>query len=411
SETFLRDKIHARRHFLLVGHAGSHNRGCEALVRTTAQMLRSVYPDAHITLASGCPEHDDVLLEIPNLEIIPAETCHPRACQPGAAPVIKTSRSVIRRGVKGLLPYGLVRWLQQRSVAAGKRRGPSPGVAADYGYLNVLKPAMLRADLVISIGGDLFIEDYGLPLLHIETLEYAQQLGRRTMLWAASTWPLKTPWIEARLQQMLSQCDLITVRDETSRRYLSTLVAEKRIDLVADGAFLMEPARSARVQLPWSIGTPTLAFNGTPLLTYFLGPNRGHAVVQAFVQFLRGGIDTGRFKAVLVPHDAHPHPREWDFLYELAQMVDRPDAVYLPPVGLNGPETKALIGLCDTFIAMRFHPTIAGMSQSVPTLGLGYSPKFAGLHELVYGHTEFLIGYDKVTADALQEASIEQEGA
>ena len=390
------------RHFLLVGHGGSRNRGCEALVRTTVQILRSVYAGARITLASENPERDDVLLDIPDLDLIPAQTSHPpawlsRASHPGQA------RLSIRRVVKGMMPYGLVNWRQQLLAAVAKRRLASLEVAPAYERIALLEPAMLQADLVISIGGDIFVEDWGPPLLHLETLEYAQQLGRRTMLWAASIWPLKTPWIEARLKQMLSRCDLITVRDETSQRYLSALLPGKRIDLVADGAFLMVPTRTSRVGLPWPAGAPALAFNGSPLLTYFLGPGRSHAVVAMLVQFLRQGIDGGHFKVVMIPHDDTPAAREWDFLYELAQRVDRPDSVYLSPVGLNGPETKALIGLCDAFIAMRFHPSIAGMSQCVPTLSLGHSPKFAGLHQLVYGHTEFLIGYDKVTAAQLED--------
>ena len=371
------------RHFLLVGHVGSHNRGCEALVRTTVQILRSVYEDAHITLASGNPERDDVLLDISDLQIIPDKTCFPQASPPMQA------RLSLRRILKGLLPYALVTRHRQRSGATAKPVLPRKEMSPAYEHVALLKPAMIEADLVISIGGDMFIEEWGPPLLHIETLEYAQQLGRHTMLWGASVWPLKTPWIEDRLRRMLLRCDLITVRDETTHRYLSSLVPGKRIDLVADGAFLMQPTRTAGVNLPWPADSPTLAFNGSPLLTHYLGAERAHAVVALFVQFLRQGIDGGRFKVVLIPHDDTPSAREWNFLYELAQQVSRPDSVYLPPVGLNGPETKGLIGLCDAFITMRFHTAIAAMSQSVPTLGLGFSPKFAGLHQLVYGHTDF----------------------
>ena len=50
---------------------------------------------------------------------------------------------------------------------------------------------------------------------------------------------------------------------------------------------------------------------------------------------------------------------------------------------------------------MRFHSTIAALSQSIPTLGLSYSPKFAGLHQDVYGHTDYLVSYDDISVDVL----------
>jgi len=82
-------------------------------------------------------------------------------------------------------------------------------------------------------------------------------------------------------------------------------------------------------------------------------------------------------------------------------MIGRPNNIYLPPFGLDAREIKAVISQCDLFIGMRFHSTIAALSQSIPTIGLSYSPKFAGLHKEVYGNTDFLIPYEDVTFSIL----------
>ena len=56
--------------FLLVGHEGSHNKGCEALVRSAVDILRNEFPNSVITVASMYPEHDVALYDIKNLEVI-----------------------------------------------------------------------------------------------------------------------------------------------------------------------------------------------------------------------------------------------------------------------------------------------------------------------------------------------------
>lgn len=46
---------------------------------------------------------------------------------------------------------------------------------------------------------------------------------------------------------------------------------------------------------------------------------------------------------------------------------------------LNHKQMKALIGACDVFVGARMHACIAAVSQSVPTVCLAYSDKFAGV--------------------------------
>ena len=72
--------------------------------------------------------------------------------------------------------------------------------------------------------------------------------------------------------------------------------------------------------------------------------------------------------------------------------------IFLPPIALDAQETKGLIGQCDFFITMRFHPSIAALSQAVPTLGLSHSQKFAGLYEAVYGNLDYLLPYSEILA-------------
>ena len=394
--------------FLLIGHEGSHNRGCEALVRTTVSILREQFPESYITVASMYPEHDVPLLDIERLQVIPGVCRIPYLYQTGipieAQPVSPTRRPLLFRLAKAALPYGLVTAIRKRRsqvVAPGPSR-PRPTTEDGFRQVRHLKQTMLAADAVISIGGDLFIEDYGPPIYALESIEHAQFLGRKTIVWGASIWPLKTPWVQERVKAMLRHCALVTVRDDPSLEYLSSLGITANVVKVADGAFLMPPRLSDRARVHWSSPpSSVVGFNGSSLLHYYLARPKSRQVVVAIIDFLRGLINNQNYGVVLVPHDAYPAAPERDFLFEIMQAIDRPDWVYMPPIGLDARETKALIGQCDFFIGMRFHPTIASLSQSIPTLGLSHSPKFVGLHQEVYGHTDYLIPYKDVSLDAL----------
>ena len=283
---------------LLVGHTGSHNRGCEALVRTSVDVVRQFSPGVAFTLASTFPEHDAPLRDIEDLAIIPA-TCRTPAIYGDVATADErrgaTSRAPLaKRAIRALLPYGVVSRVQTRrarGMPASVER-PRPTAEAEFGSVRHLRRAILSSDVVVSIGGDLFIEDYGPPIHALESVEYAQFLGVRTCVWGASIWPLKTPWIERRVTQMLERCVLLTVRDVQTLEYLTRLGAAANARLVADGAFLMPAKRTQRSLLPW-VQRPrhVVGLNVSPLLLHFTSSERHRSVLSELKAFAYHLID------------------------------------------------------------------------------------------------------------------------
>jgi len=57
--------------------------------------------------------------------------------------------------------------------------------------------------------------------------------------------------------------------------------------------------------------------------------------------------------------------------------------VILPENEPNQRQAKCLIGKSDFFVGSRMHSCIAALSQEVPTVGMAYSDKFAGVFESV----------------------------
>lgn len=258
---------------------------------------------------------------------------------------------------------------------------------------------MISSTAVISIGGDMFIDSWSEPPIYaLESIEFAQFLGCKTIVFGASIWPFKTKWLQMRVKIMLEHCNLVTVRDDPTYNFLSSIGVESNVRKVSDGAFLMLPRHSEQTKVNWSSPEKKIVgFNGSPLFYSQLSHEEANKMLSSMIKFFTHIIDKQDCNIILVPHDAYPAPAEWHFLFEMKELINRPNNIYLPPLGLDAREMKALLGQSDVFIGMRFHSTIAALSQSIPTIGLSYSPKFTGLHKEVYGHVDFLIPYKDVT--------------
>ena len=369
-------------HFLLVGHEGSHNRGCEALVRSSVLILREQFPNCRITLASMHPDHDGSLADVENLEIIPG-ICHiPYAYKEYA--LEKKARKGIPSSFNGFFTRKLDQ-IRQLLVKISIKWDIFPSLCPtkpNFDMVLHLREVMLSADAVIIIGGDLFIEDWGIPEYPLQVAGFAQHLGCKTVLWGASIWPIKNKYIQNRVAAVLSRCDILTLRDATSIEYLQTLNITNNVFRVADGAFLMDKQSTARTPVKWH--TPPsliIGFNGSYVFQNFLTPSLCKSVIIELTKFIQYCIDTRNAGIVLIPHDYEPGANERDFLWEINSFINRPGRVFFPPIGLSAPETKAVISQCDLCITMRFHASIASLSQGIPTLGIAYSPKFEGLFD------------------------------
>lgn len=391
-------------HFLLVGHGGCHNRGCEAIVRTTVGMLTEAFPDARFTVASVYPENDGPLMDIPRLQIIPG--CKRASVQipwaSGQPPQQTTWIKLFKKLVKAMLPYGVVeafrRWRNRREASEIEKK--------DYSDVAHLRDVMLDADVILSVGGDNYTEDYGPPIYFMELLEFAKLLKRKTVIWGASIGPFSTESIRCRMVELMKATDLIAVRDDSTLAYLNQLGIKDNVIQMADPALLLPAVPSHKTRPPWlDRSSCIVGFNGSGILYAKLGTEGIPKALGALASFFRHLIDERGTRVLLVPHDANaasPYS-DYVFLAEFQQAVGRPEMVHLLPPGLNALETKAAIGQCNAFVGMRMHATIASLSQAIPTLTLGYSLKFAGINRAFYGHTQYLVSYGDISETILRD--------
>ncbi len=331
---------------ILYGHDGSANHGCEALVRTTAELLKN--KSNEVMLISYRPEED------------------------------------IRYGIDKLCQ------VKKRGDQANKlhkdidffRAYYQLKVKHDYGPMDDLAEAQATGgepgDIAVAIGGDSYC--YGRwsdPLIH--QFKIWKQLRMKTVLWGCSIEPelLEAPNMLAHFQAF----DLITARESISYEAL------KRINpntiLVADSAFLLD-----EVRLPMPAGfedKETVGINVSPLVEE--REARPGIVRRSFEYLIESILKDTHYHVLLIPHVVWNSSDDRTVLRELLAKYQHSGRIAMVE-DHNCRELKGYISRCRFFIGARTHATIAAYSTGVPTLVLGYSTKSRGIAKDLFGTYE-----------------------
>ena len=396
---------------LLIGHQGFGNRGCEAIVRSTAALVRTRHPQAILQVPSAHPEADAAQW--------------PEHADFGvrfiAAPQMSARFSHWGRLCR-LLP------------AAAAWGWPRPML--DAAHLQALSDS----DLVLSIGGDNLTLDYGLPSLafHVGMAEAAQRRGIPVVLWGASVGPFdRWPAVEQRMRRHLAQLQAITVRESISASWLA---GKAKQNAASDGrdrtdiGLTSEPPTTRGTELaPRLVPTRDPAFTlqaqamdlephwpatDRPVLGLNLSPLASGQAVEAGAAFAVGVIERGH-AVLLVPHvSAHnghgvpvqaitPQqddvPRLEAVRRSVVERLGHQAPITLLPAG-NAAQIKHAVSRCHSFVGARTHSVIAALSSGVPALALAYSPKARGIHRDLLGHEAGVLPLRGLTADRLMQA-------
>jgi colanic acid/amylovoran biosynthesis protein len=339
---------------------GGRNRGCEALVTSIVAGIEGVSPDrpATIGLHTGDIDYDRDFYRARIARYFTSTRRRFDRWTPGR------QRSL----------YGAFRLIDRLTA----HRLPIGGAVRD----------LLRADLIVATGGDIFTSDYGDFASHAAILN----VGSPVALLAHTIGPLDAA-SEHVFRNSLRNVALCTVRESESLAYLRDIVPDLRVEQTADVAFLLpvtdaERARyiveiehhfpiAGRSLIALSISSGILAFRSD------VDPEHYLREVAAFIDWLN---DRGH-AVVIVPHVQERAARNDDLVACRAVLARcrRPADNLLLGLPLSASDYKGVIGLCDALVGARTHATIASMSQGIPTASIAYSRKAWGIMRDYYG--------------------------
>ena len=323
---------------VLYMHGGSGNHGCEALVRTTAKLVKDSL-GTNVVLWSKAADEDykygaDILVD-----------------------KIVITDEVKRNSISFYSSYFKYKVMKNSSALH------------DQFIKNTFKDSV-----AISIGGD----NYCYPWSAKEGVQLDKELRRyciKNIFWGCS---IEEEFMTPEVVEDLKGFDLVTVREPLSYEILKNHGVEAV--QVADPAFLLN-----KKELPLPTGFVegnTVGINISPLINDYEG---GESIAfQNYVKLIEYIMNETDMNVCLIPHvicepvdDRKPMKRLLEIFRDSGRVILLDD--------YNCEEIKGFISRCRFFVGARTHATIAAYSTCVPTLVVGYSIKSKGIALDLFG--------------------------
>ncbi len=338
---------------LLYDHSGCLNHGCEALVRTTVNIIERAFPGSEYGLCSYAPEEDTILSDITSLKIKGVR----------ARSLSLPEKYINAFNVKLLHSY-------------------------DYYYKAAYSDTVNFADgfdLCLIIGGDTFC--YGNNELCRSITAQLKKRGKRIVLWGCS---IGEEDLSEEKLRTLHSLDGIFARESLTKQILESK-GIKNVFLFPDPAFTLSVNEPS---LPLHENSKLLGINLSPLVAK---RTQGFGKTSAeFLHYIEHHTD---YIPLLVPHVMVSGNNDHEFLSAVAKAARSEKSILLPP-DMGASDYKGYISKCEMFIGARTHSIIGAYSSCVPAFAIGYSVKANGIARDLFGEELCVKGVDKISCGA-----------
>ena len=338
----------------LCGNTGSVNRGCEAIVRSTAKILPVRGGD--IFLATFSPEQDISMARETGINVIPYAN-YPTAVH---RYLCALTRKVFKKSVAG---QGIVQ-----------------------------KPLFSRIDkndICLNIGGDTYC--YGRPIPSIALNSFTKKNGIKNILWCCS---IEEENIKGEILEDLNSYEYIFAREKLTYEALINAGLDKnRVIKVCDPAFFLN---MSKIDLPTGFKKGnTVGINVSEMTVNAHNP---HAYAN-LITLIRYILDNTDMSVCLIPHvySIKDNRNDYPILKKIYNEINS-ERVSIVDKEYNCEQLKYIISNCRFFVGARTHATIASYSSGVPTLVIGYSVKSKGIATDLFGtYDGYVIPYTELT--------------
>lgn len=295
-------------------------------------------------------------------------------------------------------------------------------------YLELWR-ALKKADLFI-FGGGQEIQDHASVAFLISGLlkiTLAKILSRPIFCYAIGVGPIATGLGKLFTRLVLNRVDLITVRDENSRKYLRELkVIKPPCFVTADPTLALTPVDEQQARNIFSLEGIAEA-NGPKIgiaprrwfhYRHYLLPMRFRTrfcslrgqkeytcLKKIIAQVADRSVAMYNAQVIFVPmrsagSKADPGQDDDQVSKEIINLVKFKENVFLLKGDYSPKELKAFLGQMDLVIGMRIHSLIMASMMGVPVVGIDISPKFASFFRLIR-QEYYLIDIENANFDTL----------
>jgi len=237
---------------------------------------------------------------------------------------------------------------------------------------------------ILDISGYIYGDIWGEARCHRlhQTLR-GRRKGFPVVLMPQAFGPFNKRTVRDAFLKALERVSLVFARDSVSYGFICEILpGDERISLSPDFTTLVKPIPVAGITTPPNcvcIVPNSKMISATP-----------KHIGSQYIQFLSKVISILRSMDIEPIALNHEGPMD-DYCIQIAG--EQAGKSVRSFTGLNGAEAKWLIGKCNVVISSRYHSIISALSQSIPTIGLGWSHKYNELFKS-YDCIDNLIGID-----------------
>lgn len=363
--------------FILAGNGPYDNRGCEAIVRGTVEILRHYFDDPRFVAVSNF--QSDFQFEQQKLNETDEAIIHKKTI----------------RAMKRFDPVWFLETPLRFLYPQGKR----------YFIYQEMLPYLKGAAAVLSVGGDNYSLDYGIPTLFTDLDDLILAKKKPIIIWGASVGPFdKMPHYEKYMIEHLKKVTAVFSRGPATIDYLAQKGVLKNVYRVADPAFLLKPVRPSRKKFNMDIPKEAVGINLSPLMAKYVTSGSLKKWIEHAARIIRRVSEQIKRPLFLIYHVTSPHSNDYEFLKNVLVVVGKQkNEIELIPSGLNAAELKWVIGKMSAFAGARTHSTIAAISSCVPALSFAYSIKAKGISRNIFGHESYCLDPYQLRPDIIAE--------
>lgn len=227
-----------------------------------------------------------------------------------------------------------------------------------------------NSDICISIGGDNYCYKNNDWLFVID--EEVKRQGKKLILWGAS---LFENIDDAALANDMNLFDILLLRESISYNAIKEFVPLEKLLLAPDPAFALEK-KKVTIDDFYKKGK-VVGINVSPLT--ILNASEEDERFKEVINLINYILKHTKYKVALIPHVVTDEGSDMDVLSAIYEKFKGNKKVFLEKDIYDASEIKEIISKCEMLITARTHASIAGYSTCVPTLVIGYSVKSKGI--------------------------------
>ncbi len=320
--------------FVISGYYGFHNNGDDALLLAICEEIKRVKPNARLAVLSQRPKETRVLYRTD--------------------------------AVSRVNPFSLI------------------GV-------------MKNAKVLISGGGSLLQDETSSKSLwyYLFIIKLAKCCGCRVMQFANGFGPVKRRFNRTLTAKVINNnVDVITLRDDASKRLMEEIGVKKDILVTADPALLLEGVREEELnRLFEKENIPEGDYVAVSVREWKKNPPDFE---KSVAESLRTFAQKHDFNVVFVPMQ---YPNDVEISKKIARLIG--ERAFVPEKQLTIREAIGIIGKSRLNVAMRLHSMIYSVSEGVKTVALRYDPKIDGFME--YVGMDGVIDVESISPESMEE--------